>query len=257
MDAPGEGLLHRHKVPVKYIQLIQNATCNFFSRWNCLPSGCFFSNSRDLSSGYVSCNFWEFYGADYFRKPPFYSISQFIAAFHNQSECKIYFCPVTSLRLFQGRCQREWWVRAGVSSSKSCQPWDFNMNWGRGGCLNGNIIWIQMVYLSGALLPVQVGQTCQNGATWTQCSFFVFNLFFLVQQLCHCSLFISFVLQEAELRNCTDQRGSGKMSTRSRALNFPRPPSTSFLNCPPAHVPQSRAQPQIVLLTHFAYTAGF
>lgn len=178
MDAPGEGLLHRHKVPVKYIQLIQNATCNFFSRWNCLPSGCFFSNSRDLSSGYVSCNFWEFYGADYFRKLPFYSISQFIAAFHNQSECKIYFCPVTSLRLFQGRCQREWWVRAGVSSSKSCQTWDFNINWGRGGCLNGNIIWIQMVYLSGALLPVQVGQTCQNGATWTQCSFFVFNLFF-------------------------------------------------------------------------------
>lgn len=78
----------------------------------------------------------------------------------------------------------------------------------RGSCLSGSIISIQMVHLAGALAPVQVGQMCQKD----QPGFSVWFFFFFLKQFFHCSFLILFVLQGAKMRDCTDQRGSGKMA---------------------------------------------
>lgn len=50
----------------------------------------------------------EIFEADSFRNPPYYSISQFVAAFHDWRMCKICFGHVISPRLFRGRCWEEW-----------------------------------------------------------------------------------------------------------------------------------------------------
>jgi len=74
-------------------QPIQNVMCSFFSRWNCLPSECFFRTALDLAGGYVSCNFWKLCEADSFRKPPFYSISHFFCCFSWPERMRDVFWP--------------------------------------------------------------------------------------------------------------------------------------------------------------------
>lgn len=109
MDVPGEGLLHRHKLPVKYIQPIQNATCNFFflEATICFP-GAFSVMAWIYPVGTSAATFESFMRLILWENlHPTPSLNLLLLS--NQSECKIYFCPVTSLRLFWRRCQGEWW----------------------------------------------------------------------------------------------------------------------------------------------------
>lgn len=150
---------------------------------------------------------------------------------------------------FRGRCEGEWWsenwrllclilsvlgFQHGLSK-RWLRKWKHHL------ASDGASCWGTSSCPGRSNVP--------QGAAWIRCLVFL-------KLLCHCSLFILFVLQGAKLRDCTDRRGSGKMNAQSRALNFPRPPSTLFSSWPPAHVRQSWASPEI-LLTRFAYTAVF